>query len=201
MELGGAVGAVWPKDPVPVVQFVCGYVVVLGEDETVVASLGFGILVTIRSNFALSGVLEILASRRWLGTSAGGTLQSSWYTNAVIVTDPELCGTIMPIGVSKGRVPGCQLRKCNVEALRYAVTCIVGSGIRKSIAIFRNTDLCRGTRSTISCGAIGSGRTIRVCSASLTPSLLSGFVGIGAADWPWQNIPATGWSALNVRDR
>ena len=70
LELGGAVGAVWPKDPVPVVQFACGYVVVLGEDETVVASLGFGKLGTIRSNFTLSGVQEILTGRRWFATSA-----------------------------------------------------------------------------------------------------------------------------------
>ena len=95
--------SVWPEDTVPVVQFICGHVVVLGEYETVVASLCFGKLVTIRSDFASSGVQEILASRRWLATSAGGT-EGSWYTNAVKVTGPKLCGTIMPIGVSKGRL-------------------------------------------------------------------------------------------------
>ena len=49
-----------------------------------------------------------------------------------------------------------------MEYSRDIVACLVGIGIRKSIAIFGNTYLCRGKRSTISCGAIGSGRTIRI---------------------------------------
>lgn len=117
LELRGTVGAAWPKYLVPVVQFFCGYVVVLGEDDTVVASFCLGILLTIRSDIALSGVLKTLASREWLATSAGGTVRGSWYTNTVIVTDPKLRRAIMPIGVSKSRVPRCKLCKCNVKAL------------------------------------------------------------------------------------
>ena len=50
LEFGRAIESVWPEDTVPVVQLIPGYVVVLGEYGTVVASLCFRKLVTIRTD-------------------------------------------------------------------------------------------------------------------------------------------------------
>ena len=86
-----------------------------------------------------------------------------------------------------------------MEALRQVIAGVIGVSVRKRIAVFRDAQLCRSTRGTIRCGAIGTIWSIRVATASLASSLLSVGVSIGATNWSWQSVAASRWSALNVR--
>ena len=202
LELGGAVESVSPEDTVPVIQLVCGYVVVLREYRTKLASFCFRKLVTIRTDFASSRIQEVRASWRWFDTSAGGTMNGSRNIGTVkitVPTVPKLCRTTISVGVTKGPVPGGKL--CNVDILRHVVAYIAGIGICKTTAIFGSTYLCLGNNKILGWRAIGSGRTIRIGIMSQTPFLLSAFFGIRATHGLRHNVTALERSALSVRER
>lgn len=56
LKLGGAIGAVWSQNRVPIVQLIYGYIVVLRENEAIVASCSLDIFATSRDYTALGRV-------------------------------------------------------------------------------------------------------------------------------------------------
>ncbi len=56
LKLGGAIGAVWSQDGVPTVQLICCYIVVLRENEAIIAVFSLDIFAASRGDTALGRI-------------------------------------------------------------------------------------------------------------------------------------------------